>query len=361
MQPETALRLSWMNILNKKRYDALSLVYKNAEAILEAMSLETLLELGCKEHSAILAMNRLEECDPRAYQAALKKRGLVLSSIEDDTYPEALRQLPDPPLFIYSRGDLTILQKPCIALVGTRDMSEYGRRVVASLVGPLLQAGMVTVSGLAFGIDAEVAKESLNAGGHTVAVLGHGLGMIHPKANAELAEDIVEGGGLLLSEYPLDIRADLYTFPARNRIIAGLSLGTVVCEAATKSGSLITAELALEYGRDVFAVPGDIFDPHYAGCHEIISRGQAKLISSANDILLELGIVAPSRAPQTSSFTPSSRAEESIYQALTSLPASMDDLLIALTLDAATLSSTLTILELKGVAKNVGSGKWVRA
>lgn len=361
MQRDTVLRLSWMNFLNKKRYDALTLAFGSCDEALSSMSLEVLQELGCKESSALLTMNRLEEFDPKQYEKELIKRALTLTSIDDDTYPDALRTLPDPPVFIYSRGDLGILKKPCIAIVGAREMSDYGRRVVGTLVEPLVKAGLVTVSGLAFGIDAEVAKETLNAGGRTVAVLGHGLGMIHPRANMELAEDIVEGDGLLLSEYPLDIRADLHTFPARNRIIAGLSLGTVVVEAAKKSGSLITAELALEYGKDVFAVPGQIYDEHYEGCHDIIGRGLARLITSADDILREIGIVASSRAPTEFSFTPDSPEEGDIFGALTSMPQSLDDLLVSLTLEAATLSAVLTMLELKGVAKNVGGGRWVRA
>jgi DNA processing protein len=219
---------------------------------------------------------------------------------------------------------------------------------------------MVTVSGLAYGIDSEVARETLNAGGKTIAVLGHGLAMMYPKHNAKLADEIVEQGGLILSEFPLDEQPTNYTFPARNRIIAGLSLATVVIEASKDSGSLITADLALEYGRDVFAVPGDIFDPTFEGSHALIAGSRAKLVTSAQDILRELGVVAPEARTKDSDAAFDSIEEELLYHALTTMPQSPDDLSTKIKLDAAIMSATLTVLELKGLVKNVGGGRWVK-
>lgn len=360
MQFDVALRWSWMNVLNYKRYEALIAQFGSLETALEHVSLELLHGLGCREETAIIGMNRIEEMDTEQYAHELQKRGIQLITIDDDTYPSALLEIDDRPIFLHAMGDLSILDQPCLALVGTREMSEYGRRVTGFFVPEIVSAGMVTVSGLAYGIDAEVAKETLRTGGRTVAVLGHGLGMIYPKANQILAKEIVEKGGLVLSEFPLDIRPDKFTFPARNRIIAGLSLGTVVIEAAEGSGSLITAELALDYNRDVFAVPGQIFDVNYAGCHLLISKGTAKLVTSAKDVLTEIGIVASSRAPEDSSFTPDSPEESSVYSALTSMPVAIDDLAVKTALDAASLSAILTVLELKGAIENVGAGKWVR-
>ena len=349
-----------MNILNTKRYEALLSTYGTLDAAFSQISLELLQTLGCREDSAMLAMNRLEEFDPEAYGALLQKKDIRLISCEDTEYPSLLAEIDDRPIFLYARGDLTILDQPCIALVGTREMSDYGKRVVGAFVPEFVSAGMVTVSGLAYGIDAEVAQITVRSSGRTVAVLGHGLGMIYPKANQRLADEVVEAGGLILSEFPLDTRPDKFTFPARNRIIAGLSIGTVVLEAAEGSGSLITAELALDYNRDVFAVPGQIFDPNYAGCHQLISRGAGKLVTKAADVLQDIGIVASSRAPSENSFTPESPEEGSVFSVLTSLPQSIDDLLVSLTLDAASLTALLTVLELKGAAKNVGSGQWVK-
>ncbi len=360
MKREIALRWSWIHVLNRKRYDMLRESFGDLDRAFEELTPEMLSELGCKEETVHIAFNRLDEFDVDSYEIELKKRGLVFQTCEDADFPRALLEIPDAPVFLYSKGDLSILNQPCLALVGTREMSDYGKRVVSHLIPDIVQAGLVTISGLAFGIDAEVARETLRAGGKTVAVVGHGLAMIYPKANERLAEEIVQKGGLILSEFPLDTNPDKFTFPARNRIIAGLSLGTVVVEAAEASGSLITAELALEYGRDVFAVPGPIFDPNFVGCHELIGKGQAKLITSAQDILSDLGIVASNRAQSEEVYTPESTEEAKIFEALTSMPSNMDELAEKTLLDIATLNAVLTILEMRGAAKNVGTGVWVR-
>ncbi len=358
------LRWSWMNVLTKKRYDALLGKFGSLEKALENINEEMLRELGCRGDTALNTLTRLEELDPQTYESHVAKRGLSLVSIEDDAYPAALRTIGDPPIFLYWKGDVDVLKQPCIGLVGTRDMTDYGKRVTEHIVPGIVRAGVVTVSGLAYGIDAHVAKETLSAGGRTVAVLGHGLGLIYPKANAALAKEIVEKGGLLLSEFPLDVSPDKFTFPARNRIIAGLSLATVVLEASEDSGSLITADLALDYGRDVFAVPGQIFDPSYAGCHRIISRGLAKLATTAEEILQEVGIVSStgSAEPQLKleDLQFDSAQEQAIFKALTTMPKPVDDLLMATGLDAGTASASLTMLEMRGLVKNVGGGKWVR-
>jgi len=348
-----------MDIMTKKRYDALLASFGSMDAALDQLSEEVLKSLGLREETIMKTLNRLEEFDEGAYKRELAKRELRLISIEDDDYPEALRTIDDPPVFLYCRGDLSILASPCVSLVGARDMSEYGEVAVARLIPDLVAASVVTVSGLAAGIDAEVAKETLRVGGKTVAVLGHGFGMIYPKENARLADQIVHAGGLILSEFPLDAEPGKYTFPARNRIIAGLSLATVVVEAAKDSGSLITAELALEYGREVFSVPGRITDTGHEGCHHLIASGQAKLLSSSEELLSDLGIVASVRAP-SASLTFDSPEEKSVYEALTSLPAVLDDITVRVKLDAAKLNAVLTMLELKGIAKKLSGGSWVR-
>src|SRR3989338_2049975 len=185
---------------------------------------------------------------------------------------------------------------------------------------------MVTVSGLALGIDAEVAKKTMRSEGKHIAVLGHGLGAIYPRGNSHLAKEIIDTGGLLLSEYPPHVTPDIYTFPARNRIIAGLTLGTVVLEAASQSGSLITASLALEYGREIFAIPGQIFDPHFMGTHELIAKGCAKLIQNASDILRELGVVLPEGTVH-SLYKAQTPDEHALLRVLHSLPQSGEDLM----------------------------------
>jgi len=357
MNRETALTWSWLNVLTKKRYDVLQDVYGDLDAALEHISEELLKSLGCREETIFKTLNRLEEFDAESYEKELKKRDIAFLSIEDACYPETLNNVPDQPIFLYYQGDLEILDQPCLALVGTRVMSGYGKRVVEEFVPPLISAGVVTVSGLAHGIDAHVASETLAAGGKTVAVLGHGMAAIYPKSNAKLARNIVESGGLLLSEFPLDSAPDKYTFPARNRIIAGLSLGTIVLEAGEGSGALITADLALDYGREVFAVPGQIFDPNYDGCHREIARGHAKLVTSPVEVLQEVGIIAPESQKV---YKPQSEEEGAVYESLTTMPQSVGDLSDRSKLSVGALNSTLTVLELQGAAKKVDQGCWVR-
>lgn len=360
MKLENAIRWSYLDILTKKRLETLTELFGGADTAMDIVSIELLGRLGIREDSAMKALVSLEEFNVAGYTAVMKKKDIALVSMEDAEYPDSLRTVPDAPVFLYARGDLSLLSRPCIAIVGSREMNDYGRRVVSHIVPPIVQANVVTVSGLAYGIDAEVARETIAAGGTTVAVLGHGLGMIYPKENQKLADQIVQKGGLLLSEFALDVRPDNYTFPARNRIIAGLSLATVVAQATEDSGSLITADLALDYGRDVCAVPGDVFDPQFAGCHGIISRGTAKLVTSGDDVLKEVGIVGSSVSKE-SDFTADSPEEQSVFDSLSSLPSALDDLVVKTKLEAATLNGVLTVLELKGAVKNAGGGKWVRA
>jgi len=359
MTPETTLLWWWLNILNKKRYDLLIAKFGTLDDALPNISAELLRELGCQEATVREIFLRLEEFDPARYLREMKKRDVQLISIEDDAYPPILKTIPDGPVFLSYRGDLSILDQPLIALVGTRDMTPYGKRVAGDFTTDMAHAGVVTVSGLALGIDAEVARETLKAGGKTISVLGGGLASIYPKEHETLAENIVKAGGLLLSEFPLEMEPARFSFPSRNRIIAGLSMGTVVLEAPEKSGAIITAELALDYNRSVFAVPGPIFEPRNAGCNRLIMRGEAKLVSSAKDVLEEVGMIASIRA-ETISFAPSNPLEESVWKVLTSMPQAMDDLVTKTGLGAGEISGTLTILELQGVVKNVGGGQWVR-
>lgn len=360
MDATTALTFSWLNVLDSKRYEALRKKFGSLDEALGHIDQHLLSELGCSEQSQMVALNRLEEFDPNTYTKELEKRSLTLISIEDEAYPTRLKTIADPPLFLYYKGSLEILSEPTIGCVGSREMSSYGKRAVGHFIPSFIRSGVVTVSGLARGIDTEVARETLHAGGKTASVLGHGLAMIYPKANQGLAEEIIAAGGLILSEYPLDTTPAKLTFPARNRIIAGLSLGTVVFEAAKGSGALITADLALEYGRDVFAVPGQIFDSQYAGCHEILSRGVAKLVTEPSDVLQEIGIVCRDEDAAQRTYESTDPEEQTIYEALTTMPQSTSDLVEKAKLDAAIINAKLTMLELHGAAKNVGGGMWVR-
>ncbi len=211
---------------------------------------------------------------------------IQLVSIEDKLYPNSLKQTSRPPIVLFAQGNVELLSQPQIAFVGSRAPTAYGIEVTKYLASALVKSGLVVTSGLALGIDGVAHQATIDAGGYTIAVMGSGHANIYPKKHRQLAANIISTNGLLLSEFlPFDTPQSFH-FPRRNRVIAGLSYGTVVVEAALKSGSLITAKYALEANRDVFAVPGNIFSPVSTGCHNLIQNG-AKLVQCPADILEE--------------------------------------------------------------------------
>ncbi len=357
--PQALLAWSSLHVLDKRRYDVVLDVFGSLEKAFPLVNLEFLKQLGLKEETAQRALLRLEEFDPAAYQARLEKEGIRFLFLEDPEYPSLLKHLSDPPVFLYVKGSVESLNKPTIGLVGTREMTLYGKRVTQEFVTPFIRAGFTTVSGLALGVDTEAAEQTLRDGGLTAAVLGHGFGTIFPASNEKLSKRIVETGGCLVTEYPFDFASTTYTFPARNRIIAGLCKATIVLQAPVKSGALITASLALEEGRDVYAVPGDVFDEGSSGCNMLIAQNKAKLAVSADDILRDLGVIAP--AADAPAFKPDSIDEKAAWEAMTSLPQTVDELVLRSGLAPASLSVALTLMELKGAVRNVGGGQWVRA
>lgn len=357
---ERTIAIGWfiLGILNKRRYDALLARFGDLERAFRAIDRALLAEIGCRPETIEQTLQRIRAADAHSYASRMRDAGIGLASLEDDAYPTMLRDVPDPPVFLSYRGDLSILKRPCIGIVGTRAMSSYGKRATEALIPPLVAQGVTTVSGLALGVDSAVARQTLAAGGTTAAVLGNGLPRIFPPSNARLAEEIVAGGGLLLSECPFDAVPTQFTFPARNRIIAGLSRGVLVIEAGEKSGALITADLAIDYGREAFAVPGSIFCDGSKGCHAILARGEAKLVATPEDVLCEIGIAARAVSGRPG-YTAQNQEEERILKILSGFPQSSSDLVEASGLAADHVGATLTALELAGVAGNTMEG-WVR-
>ncbi|HYI08005.1 MAG TPA: DNA-processing protein DprA [Thermoanaerobaculia bacterium] len=215
--------------------------------------------------------------------AALRDRVLVLG---DDTYPQLLSRIIDPPLALHFLGDTSLLDRPAVAIVGSRRASPYAINAAEQLARDLCGAGLTIVSGLALGVDSAAHRAALEAGGPTIAVLGTGIDLVYPKSNAGLFQQIAEHG-LIVTEFPPATPPRQLNFPIRNRVISGLSLGTIIVEASTRSGSLITATMAAEQGREVFAVPGSIFSAGSEGTHRLIQYG-AKLVHDARDVLEEL-------------------------------------------------------------------------
>lgn len=288
----------------------------------------------------------------------IAQSGIDLLSIENPQYPPLLKQIFDPPFLLYTQGEIRAWPTP-LAVVGSRNPSPYGRRAVTDLVSQLAQLGLTIVSGLALGVDSLAHEAALSSTGLTVAVLGSGLGQIYPASHRQLAEEILSSGGALISEYPPEAIPMKYCFPQRNRIIAGLSLGVLVIEGALQSGSLITAQRALENNREIMAVPGDIYRETSGGTNSLIQRG-AKLITCAEDVLevfdLQAAIEISSAKNQ---WQPENPTEKLIAQYLGAEPIHIDKLAELTKLDISLLNSTLSLLEITGKIKHLGGMNYV--
>jgi DNA processing protein len=222
--------------------------------------------------------------------AATEKSGSKIITLADPEYPTLLKQIYDPPVLFWIKGDPEALSKPGMAVVGTRNTSAYGRKMAEKLTGELADLGLCIFSGLAYGIDSIAHKTALEHKALTVAVLGSGIDNLYPKKNAPLANNIVKNGGAVLTEFPLGTNPDAGNFPVRNRIVSGMSLGVLVVESGIKGGSMITADLGLDQNREVFAVPHPLGNPSGTGCNYLIKRGAAKLVQTVDDIIVELPV-----------------------------------------------------------------------
>lgn len=293
-----------------------------------------------------------------------------LAGLYDAAYPELLRGIPDPPIALYLRGAPDLLHRPQLAMVGSRNPTAPGRDTARDFARYLTRAGLVITSGLAEGIDAACHRGALKGGGPTIAVLGTGADRVYPAHHRDLAHEIA-ANGVLVSEFPPGTPPRAGHFPRRNRIISGLSVGTLVVEAAAKSGSLITARLALEQGREVFAVPGSIHNPLARGCHALIRQG-AKLVETAGDIIEELSSLlgglesAPSGALEESGKAALSSGPErdedyrKLLDAMGFDPATADVLIRRSGLTAEAVSSMLLLLELEGHVSSLPGGRYCR-
>jgi len=271
---------------------------------------------------------------------------------EDEDYPACLREIYDPPAVFFYRGTLRVDDRPCVAVVGSRRCTHYGRMVAGELGAGLARAGLPVVSGMARGIDTAAHRGALDAGGYTVAVLGSGLDVCYPRENSKLMEEIVSSGAVI-SEFPPGSPPEPWHFPVRNRVIAGLSRGVVVVEAAARSGALITAELALEQGRDVMAVPGNVTSSASRGTNRLIKQG-ARLVEDVEDVLDELGVAALFAGDAGTGATPSlTPLEQALLARLKEEggPLSEDALLGECGAPTPEAKAALTFLELKGLVR----------
>ena len=285
--------------------------------------------------------------------------GAHILTWESADYPQLLRETLAPPPVLYVKGRISEEDAWAVAIVGTRRSTAYGRQVTRGLATALARSGITIVSGMARGIDAEAHRAALEAGGHTIAVLGCGIDHIYPPEHRKLAAQIVAQGALV-SDYPLGTPPEGTNFPPRNRIISGLSLGTLVTEAGKRSGALITANFASEQGRDVFAVPGSIFAPASAGTNALIQDG-AKVTLRPEDVLEELNLTMVTEHTEARQVLPAGEPEATLLKHLSHEPTHVDELGQRLSMPISDVTSALTLMELKGMVRQVGGMKYVVA
>ncbi len=318
------------------------------------------LKHGGLDSSAINAVDSWRrKISLEAEMEKLGRYGVKVVTWHDPDYPSRLKEIYDYPPILYVRGSLLPADEWCLAVVGTRRATVYGRQVTEEIVADLAQNKITIVSGLARGIDSVAHRSALEAGGRTIAVFACGLDIVYPAENASLARSIIQQGALI-SEYPLGTKPRADNFPRRNRIMSGLSLGVLVIEAGETSGAMITARLALEQNREVFAIPGSILSPVSNGTNHLIQEG-AKLVRNYTDILEELNLTAVAHQMEIREVIPATDTESLLLKQLSAEPTHIDEVCRSSGLPVSTVSSTLTMMELKGLVKQVGTMSYVLA
>lgn len=289
----------------------------------------------------------------------LEKAGVSALTWRDDGYPRRLKEVEDRPPVLYVRGELAPEDEWAIAVVGTRRATPYGRQAAEHFATDLARHRITVVSGLARGIDAVAHRSVIEAGGRTIAVMACGLDLVYPPEHAKLATSISEHGALV-SDYPLGTQPRSEFFPRRNRILSALSLGVLVVEGGLDSGALITARVALDQNREVFAIPGSIYAASYRGANQLIREGNARLVTKAEDILEELNLTMATHQPELLEVS-ADPTEARLLQLLSSQPIHIDEVQRVSGLPVAAVSSALAVLELKGAVRQVGPMSFVRA
>jgi DNA processing protein len=289
----------------------------------------------------------------------LARLGVTALTWEDPGYPSLLKQIYGPPPVLYVRGSLAPADDWAVAVVGTRKATMYGKEVARTLTQDLARSGVTVVSGLARGIDSVAHQAALDAGGRTIAVMACGLDRVYPSEHRALAQAIAESGAWV-SDYSLGIAPEAANFPPRNRIISGLSLGVIVVEAGVDSGAMITVNFALEQGREVFAVPGNIFQKGSQGTNKLIQQG-AKLVLSVEDVLEELNLTMISQQAEVRAVIPENETESLLLKHISSEPIHVDEIGRQSGLSIAQVTSTLAMMELKGMVRQVGGMNFVLA
>lgn len=346
------------NYFGPARTKLLVSFFKSAKSVWNA-SKRSLIGVGIPETKAQKFIDYRKGFDIEDYFNRLKKLNISFLTYKDKDFPENLRGLSDQPLILYYKGKLLKRDKNAVAIVGSRKITSYGRDVAGKFASELATYGVTIVSGLAFGVDVAAHKACLDVGGRAIAVLASGLDSITPVSNSWLGKEIIKKGGAIVSEYPLEHMPQKSDFPERNRIISGLSKAVLVIEGAKKSGTLHTASHAAEQGRQVFAVPGQITSLMSEAPHFLIKNG-AKMATSTRDILDELDMQLKVDHEAVEKIMPEGEDEIKILAVLEKEPLHTDEIIRLSGLDIGTVSSKLTMMEIKGVVKNLGSGVYKR-
>ena len=317
---------------------------------------------GLDSKTSTSVATRKLRIDPDAELDRVAKAGITALTWHDDEYPSRLKEIYDVPPVLYVRGRLSPDDERSIAVVGTRKPSAYGREAAYNLSQDMAKSGVTVVSGLALGIDGVAHQAALDAGCRTLAVMGSGVDVIYPWSHDRLARRIVENGALI-SEHPPGTRPSAQHFPRRNRIMSGMTLGTVVIEAGEKSGALLTAHHALEQNREVFAVPGNVFAPTSLGTNRLIRDSAAKLVIDYRDVLEELNLsYAGEQGEQIemAAHFPEDENEAALLGFVTYDPVHIDEVVRSSGMDISLVSGALAMMELKGVVRQVGGMNYIR-
>ena len=314
--------------------------------------------IGLTDNAAQSISKSRREIDPDREMERIHRAGASVVTLDDSDFPRLLREIPHAPSVLYIRGEIKPSDELAVGIVGTRKATAYGADMARRFGFDFGQANVTVVSGLATGIDTVAHHAAIDGGGRTIAVLGSGVDVIYPARNRKLADSVINHGAIV-SEYPLGTRPDARNFPARNRIISGLSRGVLVVEAPARSGALITASFAGDQGRDVYAVPGSARSPASSGCHNLIRDG-ATLVTSAQQILDEMLVDAARAAVQTRLDIPEAPDERALYNLIGAEPRHIDELCNVSGLAIQETSGALLALELKGLVRQQGSGYYVR-
>lgn len=348
-----------INGVGRVRYQALIEKFEKLSEAWHA-SRTDLKSAGLDDRIVRVIIAERDKIDPDAELENLRRASVTPLTWDDSRYPRRLKETDDPPPVLYVRGEIQESDEWSVSVVGTRRPTPYGRQVAEEMARQLAANGIGVISGLARGIDAIAHRSALEGGGRTIAVLASGLDVVYPPEHKKLADQIAERGALV-SDYPLGTQPRGDYFPRRNRILAGMSLGVLVVEGDLKSGALITARIAVEQNREVFAVPGSIFSPQSRGTNAIIGRGEAKLIQSIDDVLEELNLTTVPQQMEMRELVPATDTEADILRHISLEPVHVDDVCRESGLPVSTVSSVLAMMELKGLVRQMAPMAYVRA